>query len=178
MAAPGAGGGGSALSAEEQAALKEKYKDFVVPDYLYPPGHPKAPKPTNTSKSAESAAPDAESGSSSSGGSMALLSSPATGNKFYRVARTAVAGFIDGWGATLGASPATLAGLGNAFAVSASPRGDAGAHSLAVLTNGTVTAWGNTFYGQCNVCRRIWWMSSRWRRAGGIAWRSSATVKW
>ncbi len=142
----GGGSGGSktppALSAEQQEAFLEKYKDYSVPDYLYPPGHPKAPKTTTESKSE---------GSSSSGGQMALLSGPAAANKFYRVARTAVAGFIDGWGGTLGATPATLAELGNAFAISASPRGGSGAHSLAVLTNGTVTAWGNTYYGQCSV---------------------------
>jgi hypothetical protein len=145
MAGGGAGGSSppAALAEEQKAALKEKYSGELVPDYLYPPGHPKAPKTTSTVK------PAAEGGGG--GESMALLSGPATTNKFYRVARTAVAGFVDGWGGTLGASLESLLELGGAFAVSAGPRGDAGAHSLAVLTNGTVTAWGNNYYGQSVV---------------------------
>jgi len=148
MAGGGSGGGSAALSAEQTEAFMEKYKGYVVPDYLYPRGHPNAPKTTNSIKSSGGTASTQGSGS---GGMMALLSGPVVTNKFYRVARTAVAGFIDGWGGTLGATPATLAGLGNAFAISAGQRGDSGAHSLAILTNGTVTAWGNNYYNQCNV---------------------------
>jgi hypothetical protein len=143
MAGAGASGGGFAKPSEFNEPVEVDGREYDVPDYLYPPGHPKAPKTTSTVK------PAAEGGGG--GGPMALLSGPATTNKFYRVARTAVAGFVDGWGGTLGASLESLVELGGAFAVSASPRGDAGAHSLAVLTNGTVTAWGNNVFGQCVV---------------------------
>ncbi len=67
--------------------------------------------------------------------------------KFYRVARTGVTGFVDGWGVGLGT---VFEGLTNAFAISAGPW-DSGAHSLAVRSDGSVAAWGNNFYGQCNV---------------------------
>jgi alpha-tubulin suppressor-like RCC1 family protein len=136
-------GGSSALSAEQKAAFIEKHKEFTAPDYLFPPGHPNAPKSTNTTAT----------GGSGSGGQMALLSSPATANRFYRVARTGVVGFVDGWGGTLGSIPTNLGPVATykTITVSASPRGDSGAHSLALLTNGTVVAWGVTNYGQCNV---------------------------
>ena len=67
--------------------------------------------------------------------------------KFYRVARTAVAGIVDGWGATRGSVPTELT---DAFAISASPQ-DSGAHSLAIRADGTVVAWGTNWYGQCDV---------------------------
>ncbi|MBI5384920.1 MAG: hypothetical protein HZA90_09565 [Verrucomicrobia bacterium] len=67
--------------------------------------------------------------------------------KFYRVARTAGTGFVDGWGPGAVSKPS---GLTNIMAVAASPC-DSGAHSLAVRSNGTVVAWGNNFYGQTNV---------------------------
>jgi len=67
--------------------------------------------------------------------------------KFYRVARVAVTGFVDGWGQGLGTIPNDLT---NAIAISAGPY-DSGAHNLALLSNSTVRAWGNNAFGQCNV---------------------------
>ena len=76
------------------------------------------------------------------------LSAGASGSmKFFRVARTGVAGFVDGLGGGLGLKPA---GLSNVISVSASPR-YAGVHSLALKANGTVVAWGANGFGQCNV---------------------------
>ncbi|MBI5383104.1 MAG: hypothetical protein HZA90_00300 [Verrucomicrobia bacterium] len=67
--------------------------------------------------------------------------------KFYRVARMAVTGFVDGWGPGAVSKPS---GLTNIMAVAASPF-DSGAQSLALRSNGTVVAWGNNFYGHTNV---------------------------
>ncbi|HEY2951452.1 MAG TPA: hypothetical protein VGK40_02655 [Verrucomicrobiae bacterium] len=83
------------------------------------------------------------------GAAMSLLSSGSTNGamRFYRVARTAVTGFVHAWGL---ASTNLPEGLTNMIAVSAGSRGPT-VHSLALRADGTVTAWGNTNYGQCNV---------------------------
>lgn len=71
-------------------------------------------------------------------------SSIPTTAKFYRVARTAVAGKVDGWG--WGTIPSALTNLSNAnvIVVSASPR-DSGVHSLALRGDGSAVAWGNNY---------------------------------
>jgi hypothetical protein len=136
-----------AMSAEERAAFLEKFKDYETPAWLYPPGHPKNPDKANPVKSPHRLELEKSGGLEAA---LALSSSSPAGGRFYRVARTGVAGFIDGWGFSLGDTPENLAAYGDAFAVSASPR-DLGAHSLAILTNGLVTAWGHASQGQCNV---------------------------
>lgn len=61
--------------------------------------------------------------------------------------RTGVSGFVEGWGPAFTNLPT---GLTNVIAVSAGPRGSP-THSLASRADGTVAAWGNNAYGQCNV---------------------------
>ena len=95
------------------------------------------------------------------------------GMKFYRVARTGVSGFVDGFGAEPGPRPA---GLTNVISVSASPR-FAGVHSLALKADGTVVAWGANSLGNA-TCRRISPRSWPSRRAGGTAWPCSAMGRW
>lgn len=63
--------------------------------------------------------------------------------KFYRVARTAVVGIVDGWSSTPMEIPSSLT---NVFSVSCGF-----SHSLAIRSNGTVFAWGDNTFGQCNV---------------------------
>ncbi len=67
--------------------------------------------------------------------------------RFYRVARVAVTGFVDGWGSGMGSPPSDLT---NVIMVSAGPH-DSGSHNLALLADGNVRAWGNNAYGQCVV---------------------------
>jgi hypothetical protein len=75
MAGTGSGGGGFAQpSALDTAADDGKDYEYDVPDYLYPPGHPKAPK--TTSKPATKTTPPASGGGA--GGPMALLSASPT----------------------------------------------------------------------------------------------------
>lgn len=115
------------------------------------------------------------------GGGNALLGSPAPGTnggggtnhtsdvvalRFYRVARTAVAGFVDGWGPGLVAAPEDLT---NAFAISAGPR-YAGAHSLAIRPDGRSLPGARMASGSA-MCPPTSPMSSRWRRVECIAWR-------
>ncbi|MDH7502495.1 MAG: hypothetical protein QHJ82_07255 [Verrucomicrobiota bacterium] len=63
--------------------------------------------------------------------------------RFYRVARTAVAGVVDGWGSPAIEIPV---GLTNVFGVSCGF-----AHNLALRSDGSVVAWGTNQFGQCNV---------------------------
>ncbi|HEY0550117.1 MAG TPA: hypothetical protein VGF13_11000, partial [Verrucomicrobiae bacterium] len=67
--------------------------------------------------------------------------------KFYRVARTAVTGFVDGWSSGY---QTNSPGITNAIAVSANPR-YAGVFSSVLRADGTVTNWGANSFGQCNV---------------------------
>jgi hypothetical protein len=136
-----------AMSAEERAAFLEKFKDHETPAWLYPPGHPKNPDKSNPIKSPYRLELEKSGGLEAA---LALSGGSSARGRFYRVARTGVAGFIDGWGFSLGDTPENLAAYGDAFVVSASPR-DLGAHSLAILTNGLVVAWGHSSQGQCNV---------------------------
>ena len=159
MAGPGSGAGGlestftatkAVASPEEVEALKVKYQDFTAPDFIYPPGHPKAPKVSAVKKVAavsDASGLLAESELSSGGGTMAMLSSPATTHKFYRVARTAVLSRVAGWGVGVGTMPA---GLTNVIDVSAGCAANV-SHSLGLRADGSVVAWGANFYGQTNV---------------------------
>lgn len=134
------------LSEEEIQALIEKWKETP---HEYPPMPPK--EPPSWLKDYE-AAPDKEAFLKElrerfAESQPSTMESGSSSNRFYKVARMGVLGFVDGWGAGADARPS---GLTNILAVSASPW-DSGAHSLALRAAGTVVAWGNNFYGQCNV---------------------------
>lgn len=120
------------LTKEQIEAFMEKMKGYEVPDYVYPPGHPKAPKerPASTTQG---------------GGTMSLLGGGPTNGaiRFYHVTRTAVEGFVDSWGLVSTNLPA---GLTNIIGVSAGSRGST-LHNLALRADGTVTAWGDNNYG-------------------------------
>jgi len=155
------GGGSSAtstttLSAEERAALFEesRAKAQQMADELFKmleEATERARQKWEALKSGQSSSTTAASSTEGGGAQMSVLNTNVSA-RFYRVARTAVTGFVDGWGVTLGSIPTNVAASPSpgAIAVSASPR-DRGAHSLVLLTNETVTAWGSNSFGQCNV---------------------------
>jgi hypothetical protein len=125
-----------AMSAEERAAFLEKFKDYETPAWLYPPGHPKNPDRSNPIKSPYRLELEKSGGLEAA---LALSGGSAAGAMFYRVARTAVVGTVDG-------SEDPPSGLTNIIAVAAGA-----GHNLALRSNGVVTAWGNNFYGESTV---------------------------
>jgi hypothetical protein len=134
------------LSEEEIQALIDKWKETL---HEYPPLPPKEPPAWFK---AYWEAPDKEAfleelRDAAQQHPLMTAESGSSSNRFYKVARIGVLGFVDGWGGGADTKPS---GLTNILLVSASPQ-DSGAHSLALRADGTVVAWGNNFYGQCNV---------------------------